>query len=654
MMDGRTKWLRSRIICLGVFFVVVFVAVAVRAFHLQVLCRDEWVARAERQRQRVVPLAPQRGTIFDSNGEELAVSTEVDSIYIDPKKVSGSGNVAKDLANILTIPVSSVKAKLRSEKSFIWLKRQVSPQESEEVRALGLQGVQFVKEHRRYYPNSEIGAHVIGFTGLDPEGLEGIELEFDATLLGRGGFLVTEKDALGRPLGDGDGLVREGVRGNDIYLTLDKNLQYVAEKELAAGIAEVKGRGGTVIVMEPWSGRILAMANAPQYNPNAIQNYKPSQWRNRAVCDMYEPGSTLKLFLMAAALEEGVVGTGQKIDCEKGSYKVGGKVVHDHYPYQKLTVAEILKFSSNIGSVKVGSLLGRERYYEYLTSFGFGEQTQVDVPGEAAGLLKNPSQWFDMDLAAISFGQGISVTPIQLVSATSAIANGGLLMSPYVVERIVDENGDVVNERRPRIIQRVISKETARKVREMMVMTTETGGTATLAAVPGYKVGGKTGTAQKVDPVTGGYSADKRVASFVGFAPAENPRLVILVVVDEPEERSYGGLVAAPIFSRIAAQSLNYYKIRPQGPEEKGMLNRFADTAPARFLRIEETPSKGSSNRSMPDCLGMSSRQVLQVMDRTGLNIRIRGSGRVIEQSPPPGNQIIYGNEVWVRLGPPA
>ena len=415
---------------------------------------------------------------------------------------------------------------MRSEKSFIWLKRQVSPREGELVRTMQLAGVGFIKEHRRYYPNSEIGAQVIGFTGLDPKGLEGLELAYDSAMLGQGGFLVMERDALGRGLASTDGQVKGGEHGGDLYLTLDKNLQYIAEKELAAGIRNTGAKSGTAILVDPMTGAVLAMANQPDYNPNAFQQHKPGDWRNRAVSDAFEPGSTIKVFLMAAALNEGVITDQSKIDCENGAFLVSDKTIHDHREYGRLTPEEIIKFSSNIGSVKIGKMLERDRYYSYLQDFGFGSRSGIDLPGEVNGILHAPSRWFEIDLAAISFGQGLTVTPLQLTMATAAIANGGYLMSPYVVEKVIDPFGQVKIENSARVRRKVVGRDVADRVRAMMTTVVEPGGTGTKAAVPGYKVAGKTGTAQKVDPVTGGYSMDRSVSSFVGFVPADDPQAV--------------------------------------------------------------------------------------------------------------------------------
>lgn len=654
-MEPRDQGIRLRIRAAGLVFILAFGLIVGRAFHIQVLLREELQTRAERQHQKIIPLTPQRGTIFDRNGEELAVSVEVDSIYVHPKQVQDLVRASGPLAAALSLPESAVRAKLEADKSFLWIKRHVSPREGELVRALDVPGINFVKEHRRYYPNSEIGGHVIGFTGLDPEGLEGLELQYDGKLLGQGGYLVAEQDALGRSMASGDAQVRGARRGNNLYLTLDRTLQYIVEKELEAGVQRARAKAGMAVVLDPRTGEVLAMANQPSYNPNAFQNHRPYQWRNRAVCDTFEPGSTFKIFLLAAALNEKLVQPNQDIYCERGDYQVGGQVIHDHRSFGHLSVAEVVKYSSNIGVAKIAKILERDRYYRYIRAFGFGDRTDIDLPGEVAGIVREPEQWFEIDLAAIAFGQGISVTALQLAAATAAIANGGYLMAPYLVKRITDQQDTVVQSRPPRVRRKVIDEETARLVGELMIHTTEEGGTGTLAAVSGFRVAGKTGTAQKVDPVTGGYSIDKRVASFVGFVPARDPRLVILVVVDEPQGKPYGGVVAAPVFARIAAQSLRYLNVSPTegGGTEILPAVQVAEAGVLPFLQPEVAAGENKGGRSMPDFGGLSYRQALQVMERTGLNIRLIGTGRAVEQSPAAGDPIRYGHEVWVKFEPP-
>jgi cell division protein FtsI (penicillin-binding protein 3) len=659
-MQELGRGVRIRIRLIGVVFILGFALVTMRAFDLQVMQEQQWNERAERQHQKVIPLTPQRGTIFDSNGEELAVSVDVDSIYVEPRKLEDRSAAAKKLATALGLSLRTVKAKLKSNRSFVWLKRQVTPSQSEQVKAMKLKGVGMIKEPRRFYPNSNVAAHLLGFTGLDPKGLEGLELEYDKTILGRGGYLVMERDALGRGIGTGLPQVQGATRGHDLFLTLDKNLQYIAERELADGIRKTEAKAGTVVMMEPSTGKILAIANYPEYNPNAFTRHKPSQWRNRAVCDSYEPGSTFKVFPMAAALNEAVISINQKIDCENGLFRVGGKDIHDHKKYQKLTPAEIIKYSSNIGSAKIGKLLGKDTFYKYIQDFGFGQKSGIDLPGEAVGILNPSSKWFEVDLAAISFGQGISVTPIQLVAATAAIANGGYLMEPYIVDRVVDSQGQLTSKKQPRVVRKVIAKDVAKIVSRMMEMTTEDGGTAINARVPGFKVAGKTGTAQKVDAVTGGYSADKRVGSFIGFLPADEPRLIMLVTIDEPKKGIYGGLTAAPVFSRIAAQAMQYLKIAPSEVIATGETLPSLDQIIVEAMSTKQPKRQsvaaidGSGGPQMPDFVGLSYRQVLEVMEEKQLNVSFRGRGRVIEQSPVPGVAIPYGAPVWVRLTPPS
>jgi len=654
-MDGLDRGVRIRIRLVSFVFILGFGLIVARAFNLQVVNQEAWQKRAEHQHQKVIPLAPQRGTIFDRNGDEMAVSILENSIYVEPRKVTAPRLEAQALSAALSLPVPKLEAKLTSTRGFLWLKRKAPPAESGRVRALDLPGINFIKEYKRFYPNSGIGAQVIGFTGIDPKGLEGIELKYDSLIQGQAGYLETERDALGRGIGAGDKTVEGDTRGCDLYLTLDKNLQYIAEKELVAGVRSARAKAGTVVVMDPRTGAVLAMANQPSYNPNAFTRYRPGQWRNRAVCDIYEPGSTIKAFLLAAALDAGVIHRGETFYCEHGAYEVGGKIIHDDHSYGRLKVGQILKYSSNIGAAKIGAKLGRERYYHYLRAFGFGEPTGIDLPGEVGGLLRKPAGWFDVDLATISFGQGISVTPLQLATAAAAIANGGKLMAPFVVKRIVNPYGEVVENRPPEVVRQVVSAKVAREVRNIMITATQKGGTGTLAQVPGFLVAGKTGTAQEVDPVTGGYSADRRVGSFVGLVPAEDPRLVILVVIDEPEDKIYGGLVAAPIFAKIASQSLQYLKITPTQPQPQNPLpapvraESRAATAPERLLPHH----LAAARLRMPDCVGMSYRQVLQVMAKTGLNIKLKGSGRVLQQSPAPGAPVRYGSEIWVRLAPP-
>lgn len=660
MRDDREKWARMRLRFVSVAFAVVFAITAGRACYLQVYKRDFLAKEAERQHQRVVQLTPARGTIFDRNSAELAVSLEMDSCYAEPKSIEDLDLAATKLAPVIGMEREELKKKLQGNRNFVWLQRRIPPEQVQRIKDLELDGIAFVKETKRFYPNSETASHVIGFTGLDPEGLEGIERKYDATILGTAGFLVTERDALGRDISLKGNLVKGATSGHNVILTIDRNIQHIAERELANAVNESRAKGGVALVMEPATGKVLAMANYPAFNPNAFQKYAPQQLRNRAITDSYEPGSTFKVFLIASALEERVIRAGDSFNCEMGSYKYGGRTIHDTHSYGQLSVADILKYSSNIGAAKIGSRLGADRLHAYLKNFGFGERSAIDLPGEVPGNLRGRNQWYGVDLATISFGQGVTATPLQVTTAMSAIANGGQLMRPYVVERVTDVQGTVIQQMAPQVRAKVISPATAKAVAKLMEGVTLQGGTGMNAAIDGYRVAGKTGTSQKVDPLTRTYSVDKRVASFVGFVPLQNPKLTILVVVDEPKTSTYGGVVAAPAFRAIAEQSLRYLNVplevkpkeRPKTLEVKATTTVPAESVTAMVEDEGEIAAEGGVR--MPDFRHLSMRQVLQAMEKQGVNVKIIGSGRVVEQNPPPGRVIAPSDQVWVKLLPSA
>ena len=661
MRDDRDKWTRYRIRFIGGIFIVLLSVSVARAFYLQIYEQEKFANLAEKQHLKVVQLTPSRGAIYDATNSALAVSIEMDSLYAEPRNMDDISAAASQLAPLLGTTKEALVKKMKADKGFVWLARRLTPELAAQIGRLKIDGIGFVKEPKRFYPNAEIGSHVIGFTGLDPEGLEGIEKRFDSTLLGNTGYMVTERDALGRDIGNQGVMTRSASPGQDIVLTIDKNIQYIAEKELAAAVESSRAKGGIAIVMEPATGKILAMANYPTFNPNSFGKFPPAALRNRAITDSFEPGSTMKVFLIAAALEEKVVKPEEGFNCENGSYNIGGRTIHDTHKYGRLSVGEVLKYSSNIGAAKIGSRLGPERLYGYLRGFGFGAKSSIELPGEVNGYLRNKSSWYGVDLAAISFGQGVSISSLQLVAAMSAIANGGTLMQPYIVDRIVDATGNPLKQFSPISRQRVISPETARIVAKMMEGVAAEGGTGTAAAVDGFKVAGKTGTAQKADPVTKGYSLDKRTASFAGFVPADQPRLAIVVILDEPGTSAYGGVVAAPAFSAIAKQSLCYLRVAPNQPLKKKpdtieVKKEEPKLVAAAAEELEEITPDGQPQEGglMANFHGMSMRQVLQHMEKKGLNVRLIGSGRVVEQSPPPGRKINPSDPVWVKLAPSA
>jgi len=660
--EQELKAIQRRIIGFVVLFILLAATLIGRAFYLQVLCADEWRERAAGQHQKIIRLTPQRGAIYDSNGEPLALSLEADSFYLDPTRMRLELGItatntayrayAEELSRVLDLDAAEVLHKMQMDRRFVWLRRHVTREQARRVEALAIPGVDGIKEHKRWYPNGKLAGQVVGFSGVDNHGLEGLERYYNSILAGGEHYLVTRKDATGRSFGSSRQVIK-GKVGRDIYLSIDKVIQHIAERELKKAVVSTGSRFGTALVMEPYTGSILAMTTYPDYDPNDFGRYAAGLRRNRIICDTYEPGSTFKLFTIAAALEEGIVTPNTRIDCGRGTYKVGGKIIHDYKPMDVLPVKDVIKYSSNIGVARIVENLGIERFHHYLREFGFGEQTGIGFDGEVGGILHPASRWFPIDLAAISFGQGITTTPLQLGQALCAVVNGGELVYPHLVEKIVDHTNDQTTTMERKVKRRVISEKTAAALREMMVgVTTE--GTGTRARVPGFSVGGKTGTAQKVDTVTGGYSPDKFVSSFAGFAPTDKPRLVVLITLDEPVGDAYGGLLAAPVFAEIVEQSLRYLHVpRTHSaasvavkPEPVVAASSFAALGP-RLLQVD------SESGTMPDFVGMSARQVLQVMEKTDLNIHIEGYGRVVKQTPAPGNNVDPDTRLQVLLQPP-
>ncbi len=653
MKDDREKWARVRIVMVGTIFGLLFLTVVGRAFYLQILQHENLVKKADKQHQHRVELTPARGSILDRNGTTLAESIHMDSCYAEPRRIKDVSGTAAVLAPILGIPKGELADRLSVNKSFIWIERWMAPEVAIRVKNMKLPGIGFAPESKRFYPNMEIAAHVVGFTGRDPNGLEGIELKYDSIILGNTGYMITERDALGRNIAVKNAVIKDSAPGKSVTLTLDKTIQFIAEKELAKAVQESNAKSGMALVMESDTGKVLAMANYPTFNPNSYSRYSLAQLRNHVVADSFEPGSTFKIFTIAAALDSGIIKPTDVYNCENGTYRIADRTIHDDHPHSRLTVSEIIKYSSNIGSAKIGFKMGEEKLSSYLRNFGFGGRTGIDLPGESPGNLKR--HWYGIDLATISFGQGVSLSTVQLASALSAIANGGNLMRPYLVEQILDDNGAVVQKFEPQLVRRVVSPETAQKMTRMMETVTSDGGTGTKAAIDGFRVAGKTGTAQKVDPVTHAYSPSKRIGSFVGFVPADKPKLTIAVIIDEPQGVKYGGVVAAPAFRGIALNSLAYLKILPNVTTTAAKPVEAKISAPAaESLSDQDEEDIPAGDEVMPNFRGMSMRLVLKVMEKRGINIRLMGSGRAAEQSPPPGHKIRETGEVWVKFTPSA
>jgi cell division protein FtsI (penicillin-binding protein 3) len=534
-----------------------FGAILFRLVNLQVLQAAELTARADRQHQKTVALEGARGTVTDRHGKVLAMNVEVPSIFGVPTSLDSPAGAAKTLSPVLHIRREELEKKLRQEKHFVWLARKVEPEQGRRLEQLSIDGIGMVMEGRRFYPKGPLLSHVLGFVGMDGVGLEGLERRYESQLHGEKRLTVLQRDALGRTVFPKGLREQAPSAGQTLTLTIDEVIQYIAEKELEEAVDQARAKSGTIIVMEPRSGAILAMAVSPRFDPNAVASLTADRWRNRALTDTYEPGSTMKLVVAAAALEERLMMPGSMLFGENGRMTVANTTIHDHEKLGWMTFAQMIQKSSNIGAAKTGMLLGDQRLYRYLQAFGFGQRTDIDLPGEVAGLLKSPREWGRRSLASISMGQEVGVTPLQMVSAVSAIANDGVLMKPFIVSQVRDQKGQPVKEALPQVKRRVVSPATARMLTTIMEGVV-TNGTGTKAAIPGFRAAGKTGTAQKVDPRTGAYSSALSIGSFVGFVPADAPRLAMIVVIDEPQGEAWGGIVAAPVFRRVGEQVLTY------------------------------------------------------------------------------------------------
>lgn len=544
-----------------------------RLVHLQIIQHDRLAAQSDKQYLRTVEITSGRGNIYDRNRNQLATNIRVESVYADPKSVAEKTATARILARVLKLNPQAVLKKLKSNRHFVWIKRKSELNAVEKLKQLDLVGVGFIAETKRYYPKRKLAASTLGFVGLDNQGLAGIEHFHHAVLKGRTQRTVLEKDARGRFLWTTANAQDLNPGKQDVVLALDEVIQFIAERELNRQVKEYRAKSGLAIVMDPFSGAVYAMASAPEFNPNNYAAYPPHIWRNDAVASAFEPGSIFKPIVAAASLEEGLAGPDDIFFCENGSYQIGKSRISEasNHQFGWLTLRNIIAKSSNIGAIKIAQRLGNRRFYDYIRKFGFGRRLGVDLPGEASGTLRSIRQWSGLSLASISFGHEISVTPIQMVSAIAAIANGGVLIRPRLTQAIL-KNGVLDRTFEPEALQTVLSEETSRQMINILKSVVKTG-TGAKAAIPGFEVAGKTGTAQKIDPKTQTYSKTKYLASFVGFVPADAPRLVILVMIDEPQKTYWGGEVAAPVFQRIARKTLRYLHI-PSSLDRVFVLDR--------------------------------------------------------------------------------
>ena len=663
-------------------------AVFGRLSYLQLFRHGEFLARAQRQQQRTIEITPKRGTIYDRNRKPLAMSIPVDSAFGVPSEIVDEHLAARLLSGVVGKPQEELEARFESSHSFVWIARKLPPEKAEAITALNLKGIYLQKENQRFYPKRDLAAHVLGFVDLDEKGLGGIEYELDNEIRGESGKIVVMEDARKRWF---DGSQAKLEAGADVLLTLDEKIQYLAERELDQAIAQTHAIAGTAVVMNPNTGEILALANWPTFNPNRASDARAEARMDRAVSALYEPGSTFKLITLAAAFNEGITRPNEVFDCENGSVLVAGHRIHDHKRFGLLSVSQILAQSSDVGAIKIALRLQAPRFYDYIRAFGFGTPTGVDLPGESRGLLRPLENWGSFSIGSISMGQEIGVTPIQLVAAVSAIANGGFLYKPHVVQELqragreLPEDGVLA----PVEPKRVIRPETAATLRRLMEGVVLEG-TGTKAHLDGWTSAGKTGSAQKIDPSTGRYSRTHFIASFTGFAPINNPAVAILVSLDSPVGQHEGGEVAAPVFKRIAEEVLTYLDVPRDVPlnpkliqaayekhasEDASALEDFStvdfsgqpDSPPLALQTMKPIGQGPSALRKqpltvavdqggeveIPDFSGKTMREVADISLKLGLDPVLVGSNLALNQSPPAGAKVRRGAKITVQFGTP-
>lgn len=684
-----TVWLVPRSALLMAVIVMALGGVVARAYYLQVMKRDLFQKMAQEQYLKEIEIPARRGMIFDRGGAALAVSNEVQSLFVKPRLVRDPRKAAAQLAKILEMPSAEVFKKLTQEKLFVWLKRRIDPKIAAQVQALGYPFVGAVAESRRFYPNRTLLSHVLGGVNVDERGIEGLEAAYEETMGGESLTLEGLRDARGQMAIVDDLADVKGVQGSDLYLTVDREMQLLASKALAQGVAQVGGKGGIAIVANPKTGEILALANYPEFNPNVINQVPAALRRNRAITDLFEPGSTFKAVTVAAALEEGLVQPDQMIFCENGKYRIGAETIHDVHPMGSIPVHSVIAKSSNIGATKIAMKLGKEKLAHYVGAFGFGAKTGLEIPGEVSGVTHTARRWPLIQLATVSFGQGVSVSALQLAQAYQAIANDGFLVPLRLMKGVRKSDGVYAPAEAPQG-RKVISTETAHALTRMLEEVVSKEGTAARAKLEGVRTAGKTATAQKVVQGLKGYAVNKYVANFVGFVPAEAPQLLVAVVVDEPQKGlHFGGVAAAPIFKEIAEGGLRLLGgMPPQGVAVQGVVGQGAvgaPNSPSTVLAQSHSPQshvvkrraatadaqsderdeaqddfggsfaaetaalwdqgaagKRAGKENLPDFHGLTIEEAIALIKREQiwLDADIQGSGRVIAQEPRAGTHI--------------
>jgi cell division protein FtsI (penicillin-binding protein 3) len=696
-LNGATK----RLYFLGAILFLWLFAVIFRLVELQVVKYGEFQQRASKQQQRTIDVSPRRGIIYDRNGHELAMSANVDSVFAVPSEVPDQVNTANLLARILKEDPRDLLAKMKSSHSFCWVARKLDPDVSERIRSLSLRGIYFQQESKRYYPKRELAAQILGYVGMDDEGLAGLEHAYDDKLGGKPGTMVISMDARKRRFAR---VEKKPEPGDNLVLTIDEKIQWIVEHEVDQAMIDTKAEAAMAVVQNPRTGEILALVNRPTFNPNNAKHITPAMMKDRAVSDVYEPGSVFKTVTYSAALNEGLIKPTDMVDTQGGVINVNGLKIHDSHKIGTVTIAEAVAHSSDVAAVKTALKLGEDRFYKYIKDYGFGRQTDIELPGETRGLAKPPNKWSKVSIGAMAIGQEIGVTPVQAISMVSTIANDGVYTPPRIVAGITQPNatGPQTIAFKPPPTHRVVSTMTAAQMRQMMEGVVLFG-TARRAIIPGYTSAGKTGTAQKVDPRTGRYSHTDYVASFAGFAPVNSPAVSIIVVIDSARGLHQGGQVSAPVFARIATQVLAYMhvphdvdvkndqmrmlraKVKDQDLDEdtQGHIGEALEVAKeepviqptktnqpktvaaqkqaepvAQPLEAPKSPLEGKGTvvldvgggPTVPSFLGKSLRSAIETAQTSGIELDAIGSGTAREQSPPPGARMPAGGRVAVRF----
>jgi len=677
----QTQRFHARLVIVAGVAALWMLAVAGRLGWLQLYEYSEFLGRAQRQQQRIVEVTPRRGSIYDRNLHPLAMSIPVDSCFAVPGEIRDVRLAARLLSSVLHIPKEILEARLDPARSFVWIARKLPPEKMQAVAALNLKGIYFQKENQRFYPKRELAAHVLGYVDLDEKGLAGIEYELDGQIRSKAEKILVQSDARHRWMDSGEATKEAGA---SVVLTLDEKIQYIAERELAAAIERTHAIAGTVVVQNPANGELLAVANWPKFNPNAAGDSPAESHMNRAVAALYEPGSTFKLITLAAAFDERLIRADEVFDCQNGAVYIAGHRIRDHKAFGRLTVAQILAESSDVGAIKIALRLGAPKFLEYIRAFGFGAPTGVDLPGESKGLLRRLANWTPVSVGSVSMGQEVGVTPVQLVAAVSAIANGGVLYKPRVVKELRRGEEAIPGTGSEESGKRVIRPETAATLRRLMEGVV-LNGTGELARLDGWTAGGKTGSAQKIDPATGRYSATQFIASFSGFAPLNSPAITVLVSLDSPQGQHEGGQVAAPVFKKIAEQVLSYLDVprdvpggarvlkagyRPERGEEAGSLEDFTPMDFAVQPEAADNESKREKKEkaeativtvavdeggsvAAPALAGKTMREVTRECLALGIEPVLVGTGVAVEQSPAAGAKLRRGGKMVVRFGVP-